>query len=290
MTKERKILLILLGVLTFIFALREIHYYLGSKKEVLEEKIQLTGDQLIGISKEEPVKQGDEYFTKASVLQLYQSQNRLVSLYPFGQEIKESFENLGLKVSRYQEIKTASQSAIEFHVEGKMKNMLTFLESAKTSSMKIDSFTLDNQDSPARMSVRISPLILPEDFPKEWKEQILKIGTKEEVPPLILIRTWNPYQLSLIFPRESVSVTRAVVKQVPSLAEEAQMDRNSINFVGKISPDNTHHLLYFKDNRNGRVFSLSLEKPETNSGWRVIEQPNNTYILEYENMIYEVRR
>ncbi len=291
MTRERKILLSILGLLTFIFLLMAIHDLWAGKREDLLEKIRLSRSQVERLQEQQSSAIAEDDQDRMEAMRLYQSQNQQILLYPFGQEIKERFEALGLKVSRYQEITSGDNHSIEFHLEGEPYQILTFLQDQEKGYMRIDSFSLDIQNPPARISLRITPLSLPKEFQEEWKDFLENAysDSDEISPPLSLNRNIPVNLLSRIFPLKTVAVKSTVVSPEPApiMIPEPTVDRSSISFVGKVSPDGKDKLLYFKDNRNGRVFSLSLENPNQ-SEWKLKEKTDRIYLLENNNRLYEV--
>ncbi|MDC7224661.1 MAG: hypothetical protein PQJ60_13030 [Spirochaetales bacterium] len=290
MTLERKILLTILAFVLTAFALTQVHYVLGRKGEDLQEKYRLTKDQVDRLKSQEGTENSVENLERLEALRLFQYQDNTIELYPFGQEIKEQFEQLGLQIPRYQEITSGEQRAIEFHLQGEPVRILKFLNDSNTRKMRIESFTMDAQNSPASISIRIIPLTLPEEFPQDWKESLSQTLSGETVPPLVIDKEISPSRLSRIFPYTVVEVQAPTVEVEPVVQESKGPDRSSLSFVGKVSPQEGKELLYFKDKRNGRIFSLSPQSPEPQSGWRLVETTDSLYILENENNMYEVLR
>lgn len=214
------------------------------------------------------------------IIGLYNAFDQGSDLYAFGSELKADLLDRGLSITRYQELQSEEGRFLEYHMEGGIKDFLSFLSDQERGGFReISALTISSGTYPARMTLRIAPARIPDGVARPP-------GESGQADPLRM-ETDGPVDVSGIFyrpPPGNDTPSRTAADSEP----KAGALRNALTYIGRVSTAERGPVFCFKEADSGRLIRVNA-RGETDSGdWRLLKQSDGLFLLSHGNDIYEV--
>lgn len=285
---ERKILLYLLTLVLLLFGFQMYRIFVLQPLKQWNHRIQQSRQLLERLEDRIAGSEESEPLIELEVKQILQTFPMEMDSYAFSQNIKSNALNNGLKLHQFQQGEDQRGQWLEFSLEGNAWSFFHFLDALYRQGplFRILRLNVQEREGLLRISMRIIPFTCPEEFLHFRKE--LPIETIYLSPE----RIFSPSQLSGLFPSplhvSSAPVPRSTPSPASNISEDSvnSIDRQSLQYLGRINTLEQGEQFYFKDIRTGRIFSL---KPGVLSGDWLLKEPAQTpFLLTYKEQIYEV--
>jgi len=285
---ERKILLYLLTLVLLLFGFQMYRIFVIQPIKQYDQRLEQSRQVLQRLENQQKDQVDNQPDLEEEAIGLLHSFPLEADYASFSQRVKSSVLQNGLKLHQFKQGEDAEEKWIEYNLEGSARGFFHFLDDLYSQGplFSILRLNVTDRQGTLRISLRMAPFLCPEKFLPLRKEM------PYESPYLAPVRNTLPSELYTLFPspppveRAFIAPSSEPSMESPSEESPALIDRQSLQYLGRIKTEEQGDQYYFKDLRTGQILAL---QPGVASGDWLLEKPIQfPYKVSYKQQLFEV--
>lgn len=279
MPLERKILLVILGILILFFGSWFYYTELYIPNKDTLSKINRLESYILKWNESEQSKIPENFeqvIDRAEELNGFFSTKETFSMDQFAGDIRATLTTNSVNITQFR----TGQNSVTFYISGERKDLLKAIWELSNAKPLYYFDTLQLRVDKERMLqgvITLSPLFYPIEVNENyWKEDIRGEN----------FRGFYKKNLADIWGEPLPQIEEIIEVQEPEIVEEPVYNTDKFTYIGTMKGGEGITYM-FRETTNGRVFIYSLG--ETISEWTLEELKDGTFIFKNQDRLYEVK-